>query len=111
MRPTGEASRPVSGGLVCGLFRSQPALRHPDLRQTSQSLGSGFVANTTVTGRFRKKEASRFRAIIQVLFFPDRLAVFIRQECDILMARGLRRARVGFPQDPDVRRQRLARHW
>jgi hypothetical protein len=54
MRPTGEASRPVSGEFVCRLC--EVGSSSSALRRTSQSINSGVLGDATVTGRFRDRK-------------------------------------------------------
>jgi hypothetical protein len=54
MRPTGEASRPVSGDFACRLFEAGSS--SSALRRTSQSRRSGVHGDATVTGRFRDRK-------------------------------------------------------
>ena len=54
MRPTGEASRPVSSDFAGRLFEAGSS--SSALRRTSQSRRSGVHGDATVTGRFRDRK-------------------------------------------------------
>jgi len=51
MRPTGEASRPISSECVCRLY--EVGSSSSALRRTTQNISSGAHGDATVTGRFR----------------------------------------------------------
>jgi len=54
MRPTGEASRPISGECVCRLC--EVGSSSSALRRTTQNIRSGAHGDATVTGRFRDRK-------------------------------------------------------
>ena len=95
MRPTGEASEPISGEFVSRF--SKPAFRHPIVAPPPHRAScSGVPGDATVSGRFRCRKLVVSAPYSKRYFSSTRALRFSRgSQSAVFMARKSRRARAG----------------